>query len=1039
MSLYTIINWMSRGVMALALWSAAAVAQPSFTEWHDMDVNQVNRLPLHTAFFAYENVAKAEAGDPAASSRFLSLDGDWRFNWVEHADQRPTDFYDTRFDDSKWGLMPVPGLWELHGYGDPVYVNIGFAWRGHYKNNPPEAPVRDNHVGSYRREVVIPAEWSGKRVIAHFGSVTSNIYLWVNGHYVGYAEDSKVAAEFDITPYLSAGGSTLIAFQTFRWCDGSYCEDQDFWRLSGVGRSCYLYACDAKAHLADLRVTPDLDAAYRNGTLRIQGELTGDATVDYRLLDADGREAGRASGAQATIGVSDPHLWSAETPYCYTLLATVKHRGRVTEVVPQRVGFRKVEIRDGQLLVNGQAVLIKGVNRHELDPDGGYVVSRERMVKDIQRMKELNINAVRTSHYPDDPQWYDLCDEYGIYVCAEANQESHGFGYGADAISGTPLFARQIMERNQHNVSINFNHPSVIIWSLGNETKDGPNFAAAYRWIKSQDGSRPIQYEQAGINGANTDIFCPMYYTQRDCEAYCLDSTRTRPLIQCEYNHAMGNSGGGFQDYWEVIRRHPNYQGGFIWDFVDQALHGVDAQGQAIYTYGGDYNDYDPSDNNFNCNGLLDPDRRPHPHALEVAYWHQNIWTEPVDVEAGIIAVKNEYFFRDLSNYRLEWQLLSDGQEVQQGTVDRLDVAPQQSCQLRLPLHLDDCDGECMLNVRYTLKTAEPLLPAGHVAAHQQLTVERWLPTLHRKQRPSSIVTRNTEGGDTLLVEGDHCRLAFDRVTGWLCRYVVDGVDLLGEGGTLRPNFWRAPTDNDMGAGVHRALKAWRHPVVQLSDLKVEKSVHSGMSVVAHYRLPEVNAWLNVAYNLYEDGGMTVKMEMSTNEILENDPGLLRYGMVMELPYFMDHSRFYGRGPSESYADRKQSQHLGIYTLNADEQFHPYIRPQETGLHSDVRWWEQTDVEGNGLRIDTGEPFYAGALHFDIDTLDEGADKHQRHAPQLVRSRYTVLCIDGEHAGVGGVDSWGMNGFALPKYRVPLGDKVFRFNIQPIKNHLLKR
>ncbi len=1008
----------------LATGGAYATQQPTFAEWHDMQVNELNRLPVHTSFFAYETAALALSGDRTASTRHLSLDGQWRFHWVENADQRPDGFFKTTYDDSRWGAMPVPGMWELHGKGDPVYVNIGFAWRGHFDNNPPQVPIKENHVGSYRREVVVPADWKGKQMIVHLGSVTSCVYLWVNGQFVGYAEDSKVAAEFDVTPYVHPGKRNLIAFQVLRWCDGSYCEDQDFWRLSGVARSSFLYARPLQARLDDLRVTPDLDGQCRNGTLRIHADLIGKGTtIDYRLLDADGREVASASGADATINVDNPQKWTAETPYLYTLLATVKHKGVVAEVVPQRVGFRKVEIKGSQLLVNGQPILIKGVNRHELDPDGGYVVTRARMVQDIQRMKELNINAVRTSHYPDDPLWYDLCDEYGIYVCAEANQESHGFGYGDGAVSATPLFARQILERN---------HPSVIIWSLGNETKDGPNFTAAFNWIKSQDTSRPIQFERSELNGTNTEIFCPMYYRQSDCEAYCTDSRYTRPLIQCEYSHAMGNSCGGFKEYWEAIRRHPNYQGGFIWDFVDQALHGTDAQGRAIYTYGGDYNAHDPSDNNFNCNGLLDPDRRPHPHAGEVAYYHQNIWTEAVDLAQGRISVKNENFFTDLSAYRLEWQLLDDGRPVQSGVVDQLDVAPQSSRQYVLPLTLDRCHGEVLLNVRYVLKTATALLSAGHVAAHQQLSIAPWQPSqLATTQR--GLLTIDDSQHECIAIVGERCRIDFDQHSGWLCRYEVDGRNLLAPGGRLQPSFWRAPTDNDMGAGVHRALAAWRDPAMVLTQLQANPDPAHGIVVTALYNMPQTRSHLQLTYVVGDGGSVDVDMKMTVDTDSTSPLGMMRFGMVMTLPHDMEHSHYYGRGPLESYADRHDSQHIGLYTLTADEQFHPYIRPQETGTHSDVRWWRQTDAGGLGLQITADKPFYASAIHYDTATLDEGDEKHQRHAPQLQPSPFTMLTIDGEMTGVGGVDSWGMNGYALPQYRVPFADKHFSFTITPVR------
>jgi beta-galactosidase len=570
---------------------------PTDTEWHDLQVNEVNRLKLHTNYFAYESAEKALAGDRKASANYLSLNGTWKFHFAEAPDKRPSGFFETSYDDAAWKTISVPGIWELNGYDDPVYVNIGFAWRGHFKNNPPQVPLKDNHVGSYRRIINIPNSWDGKQIIAHFGSVTSNIYLYVNGMYVGYAEDSKVAAEFDITPYVKKGDN-LIAFQTFRWCDGSYSEDQDFWRLSGVARDSYLYARNEKVQVSNIKLTADLVNNYQDGALSVDLDVKGSPTVDFDLLNANGISVSKhsvefkgQSHGNVAFNIKNVKPWTAETPYLFTLVTTVKKGGKVIEVIPQKVGFRKVEIKNCQLLVNGQPIYIKGANRHEMDPDGGYIVSRERMIQDIKIMKQFNINAVRTCHYPDDPQWYELCDEYGLYVVAEANQEGHGFGYEDDAPTKKTLFAKQILERNQHNVEMFYNHPSIIIWSLGNETADGPNFTAAFNWIKSVDSSRPIHWERA-IKGPNTELYCPMYLPQKACEEYALSSAPEdqKPLIQCEYNHAMGNSGGGLKEYWDLVRKYPKFQGGFVWDFVDQALRDTK---RGIYTYGGDYNKYD--------------------------------------------------------------------------------------------------------------------------------------------------------------------------------------------------------------------------------------------------------------------------------------------------------------------------------------------------------------------------------------------------------------------------------------------------------------
>ena len=1030
---------------------AAEKLVPTFTEWHDLQVNEVNRLKLHTNYFAYENETLALAGQMDKSANFISLHGAWKFNWVKDADKRPTDFYKTDLDDSAWKTMNIPANWGMNGYGVPEYVNTGFAWRGHFDQKPPAVPVKDNNVGSYRRIINIPDSWDGKQVIAHFGSVTSNIYLYVNGQYVGYAEDAKVAAEFDITPYLKKGDN-LIAFQTFRWCDGSWCEDQDFWRLSGVARDSYLYARDAAVHLTNIKITPDLQNNYEDGVVQIYAEVKGQPVIEYKLLNHNGIEIIKSDAnfkkrvnGTAQFTIKNVKKWSAEDPYLYTLVATVKdQKGNIVEVVPQKVGFRKVEIVNSQLLVNGQPVLIKGADRHEMDPDGGYVVSRERMIQDIKIMKRLNINAVRTCHYPDDPVWYDLCDEYGLYVTAEANQESHGFGYGNDAEAKKPEFAKQILERNQHNVEMYFNHPSVIVWSLGNETVNGDNFIAAYKWIKEQDKSRPVQFEQAGRTGENTDIFCPMYYSHDGCDKYSKDDKFTRPLIQCEYNHTMGNSSGGLKEYWDMVRKYPKFQGGYIWDFVDQALHRNPVKPMSVkdnltyaqynkikYTYGGDYNDYDPSDNNFNCNGVIGPDRQLNPHAYEVAYEYQNIWAEAVDLQAGKISVYNEHFFRNLANYQLVWTLLQDGKAVQNGTVDKLDVAPQQKTVVTLPYQIP-AEGEVLLNIEFRLKKAEPLMEAGQMVAYRQLEV-RTANAAAAVVAEGKLKVENKKKETEIKVLNDFIDIEFDKATGLLKEYEVNGVDLLGEGGTLKPNFWRAVTDNDMGAQLQKKFRVWRAPALNLqtitaSKVKVGKNVNAVVKAV--YDMPDVKAALTITYTIAPDGTMGVEQTMDATEG-EKVSDMFRFGMLMQLPFQMDNSTFYGRGPIENYIDRKGSQNVGIYTQTAEEQFFPYIRPQETGTKSDIRWWQQTDKAGKGFRITSGNLFSASALHYSIDDLDDGEEKEQRHSYEVPQSKYTELCIDKEQFGVGGENSWGA--WPLPQHRLGYADKTFSFVISPVK------
>ena len=1040
-----------------------AIQQPTFTEWHDLQVNEINRLPLHTMHFAYDPNdfpgTGAEYLDKKKSMNYLSLEGTWKFNWVANADERPTDFYKTDLDDSKWNNIQMPGNWEMLGYGQPEYVNVGFAWRGHFDQQPPAVPTKDNHVGSYRREINIPSNWDGKRVIAHFGSVTSNIYLYVNGKFAGYAEDSKVAAEFDITPFLKKG-KNLIAFQTFRWCDGSWCEDQDFWRLSGPARENYLYARSKDHRLLDVRVETDLKNNYKDGYLNITAKVQGNTLAYFGLYDPDGKEVivtgtdnVRNGVAKYQLRVKNVRKWSAETPNLYTLVVSPIQNGGMYlpyEIVQVKVGFRKVEIKNKQFLVNGQPVLLKGANRHEIDPDEGYNLSEQRMIQDIMMMKRMNINAVRTCHYPDDPRWYDLCDKYGLYVVAEANQESHGFQYGDDAAAKKPEFAKQIMERNQHNVSMFYNHPSIVTWSMGNETVMGDNFLQAYKWIKSQDKTRPVQYEQAR-RGEGTDIFCPMYYPVAASEKYAKDPNSPMPLIQCEYNHTMGNSGGNLSDYWDLIRKYPILQGGFDWDFVDQALHRNIVKPMSIlpykmnneelrkieYCYGGDYNKYDPSDNNFNCNGIIGPDRQMNPHAYEVAYQYQNIWTKMVNAETGEVSVHNENFFRDLSNYALAWSLEEDGVETQNGTIADLDVAAQQTKNFTIPYDKSKIKGkEVFLNIDFRLKEAEPLLTAGQVMAYAQLPVvtkqacsgdcSKMLAQGHGKKKMKLAAKKN----NVVAVTTPNLTFKIDRSTGLISEYAYNGKSLLGEGGTLKPNFWRAPTDNDMGAGLQKKFKVWKNPQMNLKNIDVKKDKKTNsVTILTSFDMPEVQGQMDITYVVFANtGAVKVTEDFKATEGAKVSD-MFRFGMLMQMPYTMEKSNYYGRGPIENYSDRKDCMRIGVYTDDADNQYFPYIRPQESGTKSDIRWWKQTDATGLGLQVKSCTPFYASAIHFDTEELDDGDDKEQRHSFDLKKSKFTNLFLDSAHMGVGGENSWGA--WPLEKYRVHYGNKTFTFTLIP--------
>lgn len=1021
----------------LAMCSLATMAQHD--EWKNPEINAVNRAPMHTNYFAYSSSEEAAKADKENSSNFMTLNGIWKFNWVKNADARPTDFYRTDYNDKGWGQMKVPGVWEMNGYGDPIYVNVGYAWRSQYKNTPPYVPIENNHVGSYRKEIIIPAEWSGKEIFAHFGSVTSNMYLWVNGKYVGYSEDSKLEAEFNLTKYLKPG-KNLIAFQVFRWCDGTYLEDQDFFRYSGVGRNCYLYSRNKK-YIQDIRVTPDLDSNYTNGTLNVALNLNGSGTVELNLTDPAGKSVATAqvngNGQKSVVmDVSNPEKWTAETPNLYTLTATLKNGSNTLEVIPVKVGFRKIELKGGQILVNGQPVLFKGADRHEMDPDGGYVVSRERMLQDILRMKQLNINAVRTCHYPDDNLWYDLCDQYGIYVVAEANIESHGMGYGKETLAKNPSYKKAHMERNQRNVQRGYNHPSIIFWSLGNEAGYGPNFEQCYTWIKNEDKTRAVQYEQAGTNEF-TDIFCPMYYDYDACKKYS-EGNIDKPLIQCEYAHAMGNSQGGFKEYWDLIRKYPKYQGGFIWDFVDQSNHWKNKDGIDIYGYGGDFNKYDASDNNFNDNGLISPDRRPNPHAHEVGYFYQSIWTTPGDLSKGEIKVYNENFFRDLSAYYMEWQLLANGAVMQTGVVQDLNVAPQQTATLKLNLNTEKicpCK-ELLLNVTYKLKAAETLMPAGSTVAYDQLTIRPYtakaLELKNQKASNLDIVVPVIKDNDHnyLIVEGENFIIEFNKHNGYLSRYEADGMQLLNPGAQLTPNFWRAPTDNDYGAGLQHRYAVWKNPGLKLTSLK--QSIENEQAIVqAEYEMKAVKGKLFLTYVINNEGAVKVTQKMEAGKE-EKVSDMFRFGMQMQMPENFNEVEYYGRGPVENYADRNHSTLIGKYRQTVAEQFYPYIRPQETGTKTDLRWWRVLNISGNGLQFVGDAPFSASALNYSIESLDDGVQKDQRHSPEVAKAPFTNLCIDKVQMGLGCVNSWGT--LPLEKYRVPYQDYEFSFILTPVRH-----
>lgn len=1024
----------------------SAEAQKDKPWWLDPEVNEVNTMAPRAAFFAYETENLAKADQKARSERYLSLEGKWKFNFSKDHDKAPRDFYSLKYDDSQWTDFPVPGILELNGYGDAIYSNNGYPWRTQFRPEPPFVEERNNYTGSYRKMVTVPADWKGERIYLHVGSATSNLMVWVNGKFVGYSEDSKVSAEFDLTKYLTPGKENLIAMQVMRWCDGSYLEDQDFWRFTGIAREVYLYA-RPQAHIADLFITPDLVNNYQDGTLEVKLNAVGakGETVMFSLKDKEGKEVaaqtakvGGNGEVKVNFNVKNPLKWTAETPNLYTLYTTLMDGKQVAEVVPQRVGFRKVEIKNAQVLVNGQPVLFKGANRHELDPVTGYVVSMDRMLEDIRVMKELNINAVRTCHYPNDPRWYELCDIYGIYMVAEANIESHGMGYGDKTLAKEPTYEKAHLERNESNIKIYKNHPSIIFWSVGNEAGYGPNFEKAYDLVKAYDPSRPCQYEQVGQNG-KTDIFCPMYYDYGGCEWYA-KGDNPRPLIQCEYAHAMGNSMGGFKEYWDMVRKYPKYQGCFIWDFVDQGLRVKNKQGKTIYAYGGDFGRYPTSDHNFNCNGIINPDRKPNPHANEVRYYYQNIWATAKDLKAGEVEVYNENFFKSLDDVELQWTLESEGKVLANGR-SALDIPAQQKRVVKLDGYSlpADVKGEVVLNLDFVLKKAEPMLDAGYAVAREQFVVNPYtFPTMESVLAVTSgkYDTRKVEKEEKVAwvtLSAGNTSVTFNHWNGWIDYLDVDGKPMLEEGYAITPDFWRAPTDNDYGAGTQRKLHAWKNPEMKMKSFKVvenEGKAEKGVEVV--YDMPSVEATLTMTYTLTPAGELVVNEAMTVNKDAKHKPELMRYGMQLVMPKAYNMLTYYGKGPGENYIDRNNGDRLGVYDAKVADQYWGYVRPQESGNKTEVRYWQVKDENGKGLEFYSFAPMECSTLNYLASDLDDGWDKnaHQSHSGDLTPRDFSVVKLAARQRGLACVNSWGA--IPLEQYRMPYQDYSFTYVIRPL-------
>lgn len=1002
--------------LALAATLAMIPGARAVENWENPAVNRVNREPVHATLVPYTTERAAIAGDRENSPRFKLLNGDWKFHWVKKPDARPRDFFKADFNDTAWDVIPVPSCWEMQGYGTAIYLNIRYP----FPKNPPFIDHSWNPVGSYRTHFTMPDDWKGQRVFIVFDGVMSAFYLWINGTQVGYSEDSMTPAEFDITDALRPGDNVLAA-EVYRWCDGSYMEDQDFWRLSGIYRDVYLYTTP-DVHMRDFRVVTDLDDDYKDAVLKVAVDLknyaasaSGSYNVALSLYDDAGNaifgapleKSGQAPAKGETrlafeTTVKAPRLWSAEHPNLYTLVMTLKNAsGEVIEVERTRVGFREVVVKNGQLLVNGAAVLIKGVDRHEHDPDTGRTIGRERMIQDIRLMKQFNINTVRTSHYPNQPLWLDLCDEYGIYLFDEANVESHGMGYDpATTLATKPEWRQTHLERITAMVERDKNHPSVIIWSMGNEAGDGPNFEDASAWIHENDPTRPVHYERA-LERSHTDIVSIMYSRIEELEAYA-SKPQTRPFILCEYAHAMGNSVGNLQDYWDVIEKYPVLQGGCIWDWVDQGIRKHYKDGREYWGFGGDFGD-DPNDFNFCCNGLVSPDRVPHPSLWEVKKVYQYVKVKQVSAAAGTYEVTNMYDFTNLSSLEWSWTLAKNGVAVQSGRLPSQDIPPRGKATVTIPYRRPEAEtgAEYTLTVSFATAGPAPLVPKGHEVAWEQFVLEsspegESAKAVKSDARPLTVAESTNE----VTVEGKDFSLVFDKTAGTLSSYVYKNVPLMKAGPV--PHFWRAPIDNDYGNRMPERLAVWRDAGEKRYVRKVEvaKNGPYGVTITAAMDLWSVGAKYTAVYTIDSAGEIVVTGSFTPGD--RELPELPRFGMQMTLPEGFEQMSWYGRGPHSSYWDRKTGAKIGRYSGTVQEQYVAYVRPQENGNKDDVRWVAFTAPNGAGL-LACGMPLLSvGVQHYTTADLEQANHPYDLHWQGDI-----TLNLDYRQTGVGGDDSWG--------------------------------
>ncbi|MDF1548303.1 MAG: glycoside hydrolase family 2 TIM barrel-domain containing protein [Bacteroidales bacterium] len=1030
-------------------------------DWEDPVMFDQNKEAPHATLMPFKTVKDALIKKRNASIYYKSLSGLWKFNWVRRPADRPKDFYNIDYDVSKWNEIPVPGNWELEGYGVPIYVNHQYEFADYrnpvsteiefaddiYPKYPGKVPHDYNPVGSYKRTFTIPDIWKNREVFIQFGAVKSAMYLWVNGQKVGYSQGSKTPAEWDITKYIQPGVNTL-AVEVYRWSDGSFLECQDFWRISGIERDVFLYATH-KLRIRDFFVNADLDSTYKDGILNLDVDLknhfsklrTGNYTLGFELYN-ENHQIVAEEHKQVKINkksdlsfhfskkIDSPKKWTAETPNLYSLVLFLKdNNGKPLEILSSRIGFRKIEIKDAVFYINGVAVLIKGVNRHEHDQYKGHVVSEASMIKEIQLMKLFNINAVRTSHYPNDERFYDLCDKYGIYITDEANIESHGMYYGKYSLAKNSEWEKAHLDRNIRMVERDKNHPCVIVWSMGNEAGDGKNFTSVFQWIKNRDASRPIHYERA-LNGPNTEIFCPQYPGVDYLKSYAA-KPQSMPMIISEYSHAMGNSNGNLVDLWEIIydRRNKQLQGGYIWDWIDQGLVKTDNKGNKFWAYGGDYGPKGtPSDNNFLINGIISPDYTPHPAIWEVKYAYQYIHFSAVDLSKGEIKVTNYHDFTDMINYEISWKISCNGKELATGILHNFNLKPQKSKTILLPLADIKAkpEGEYFLDFSVKLKQSTPLLLSGHEVAHEQFKLPLNLSSIETKGTFAPLKVK--EEDNNIQITGENFIICFEKKTGRINHWEVNGLVLLQKGPVI--NFWRAPNDNDKGSNMIERLGVWREVSMDVESEKFEFQQPSSDQVVINvlYNLAPVNSTQSVAYLI--NGNGLIQIRSSFYKGLPDLPDMPRFGMRMELPVNFDNLTYFGRGPHENYCDRNRSAFVGVYKSKIAEQYFNYVRPQENGYKTDVRWLELRNENGFGVRI-SGKPFIGfSALNNPIEDFDQLTHNDYKHINDINKKDGVFVNLDLKQMGVAGDNSWGARPYA--KYSVPADNYEFLFTMEPL-------